>query len=59
MAMELWVHVSRLPMLHLDKDRWKLYHGWTLMGCLEPLTILWEIIRTIIIITIFGGKKKG
>ena len=21
--MELWVHVSRLPMLHPDKERWK------------------------------------
>ena len=23
LAMELWVHVSRLPMLHLDRDQWK------------------------------------
>ena len=22
-AMELWVHVSRLPVPHPDKDRWK------------------------------------
>ena len=24
---------------HLDRDRWKHYPGWGLMGCLEPLTI--------------------
>ena len=23
LAMELWVHVSRLPMPHLDRDQWK------------------------------------
>ena len=23
LATELWVHVSRLPMLHLDNDQWK------------------------------------
>ena len=23
LAMELWVHVSRLLVAHLDKDRWK------------------------------------
>ena len=23
LAIELWVHVSRLPMLHLDRDQWK------------------------------------
>ena len=37
LAMELWVHVSRLPVLHLDRDQWKhfilniLFSYWELM----------------------------
>ena len=26
--MELWVHVSRLLVPHLDNDKWKHYHGY-------------------------------
>ena len=37
LAMELWVHVSRLLMLHLDRDQWKYSFMW--MGCSEPITI--------------------
>ena len=37
LAMELWVHVSRLPMPHLDRDQWK--HSFMWIGCLEPVTI--------------------
>ena len=52
-------------MPHPDKDRWTCHHGWILMGCLEPLTISWQIIRIIIIIIIIiiimilAAKKKG
>ena len=37
-----WVQVSRLLVLHPDKDRWKHHHGWILVGCLGPITILWK-----------------
>ena len=38
LAMELWVHVSRLPMLDLDRDQWKHF-------ILNILFSLWEVMQ--------------
>ena len=35
-----WVQVSRLPVLHPDKDRWKRHHGQIYWAVHSPFTML-------------------